>query len=223
MKTIYDFSVKDSKLNEVSLTKFKDKVLLIVNVASYCGLTYQYEGIENLYKKYKESGFEVLAFPCNQFALQEPGTNEEIRNFCDTKYAITFEIFNKIHVNGSKSDPLYKFLKNKMPGVAGTSQIKWNFTKFLISKNGDNFYKLVSKSIIGTGSNRRTEQLKILRDDLIVKPLRGNIDSRIGKVLNNELDAIVIAAAGINRLGLTKHISYHFDFDEIPNNLNKFT
>ena len=85
----------------------------------------------------------------------------------------------------------------------------------LISKNGDNFYKLVSKSIIGTGSNRRTEQLKILRDDLIVKPLRGNIDSRIGKVLNNELDAIVIAAAGINRLGLTKHISYHFDFDEI--------
>ena len=137
MKTIYDFSVKDSKLNEVSLTRFKDKVLLIVNVASYCGLTYQYEGIENLYKKYKESGFEVLAFPCNQFALQEPGTNEEIRNFCETKYAITFEIFNKIHVNGSKSDPLYKFLKNKMPGVAGTSQIKWNFTKFLISKNGD--------------------------------------------------------------------------------------
>ena len=109
MKTIYDFSVKDSKLNEVSLTKFKDKVLLIVNVASYCGLTYQYEGIENLYKKYKKSGFEVLAFPCNQFALQEPGTNEEIRNFCDTKYAITFEIFNKIHVNGSKSDPLNKF------------------------------------------------------------------------------------------------------------------
>jgi Glutathione peroxidase len=102
-----------------------------------CGLTYQYEPPWDLYKKYKESGFLERAFPCNQFALQEPGTNEEIRNFCDTKYAITFEIFNKIHVKGSKSDPLYKFLKNKMPGVAGTSQIKGNFTKFLISKNGD--------------------------------------------------------------------------------------
>ena len=133
---VNDFKVIDIDGNETTLGSFGTH-LLIVNVASYCGLTYQYEGIENLYKKYKESGFEVLAFPCNQFALQEPGTNEEIRNFCETKYAITFEIFNKIHVNGSKSDPLYKFLKNKMPGVAGTSQIKWNFTKFLISKNGD--------------------------------------------------------------------------------------
>ena len=137
MKTIYDFSVKDADLKEISLEVYKEKILLIVNVASYCGLTYQYEGIENLYKKYKDQGFEVLAFPCNQFAFQEPGTNEEIKKFCDIKYGVTFKIFNKIHVNGSKSDPIYQFLKEQSPGVAGTTQIKWNFTKFLINKNGE--------------------------------------------------------------------------------------
>ena len=137
MKTIYDFSVKDADLKETSLEVYEDKILLIVNVASYCGLTYQYEGIENLYKKYKDQGFEVLAFPCNQFAFQEPGTNEEIKKFCDIKYGVTFKIFNKIHVNGSKSDPIYQFLREQSPGVAGTTQIKWNFTKFLINKNGE--------------------------------------------------------------------------------------
>ena len=137
MKTIYDFSVKDADLKEISLEVYKEKILLIVNVASYCGLTYQYESIENLYKKYKDQGFEVLAFPCNQFAFQEPGTNEEIKKFCDIKYGVTFKIFNKIHVNGSKSDPIYQFLKEQSPGVAGTTQIKWNFTKFLINKNGE--------------------------------------------------------------------------------------
>ena len=137
MKTIYDFSVKDADLKDVSLENYKEKILLIVNVASYCGLTYQYEGIESLYKKYKDNGFEVLAFPCNQFAFQEPGTNEEIKEFCDIKYGVTFKIFNKINVNGSKSDPVYEFLKNQLPGVAGTTQIKWNFTKFLINKNGE--------------------------------------------------------------------------------------
>ena len=137
MKTIYDFSVKDADLKEISLKNYKDKILLIINVASHCGLTYQYEGIENIYKKYKEDGLEVLAFPCNQFAFQEPGTNEEIKKFCDIKYGVTFKIFNKINVNGSKSDPVYEFLKNQLPGVAGTTQIKWNFTKFLINKNGE--------------------------------------------------------------------------------------
>ena len=137
MKTIYDFSVKDADLKEISLEVYKEKILLIVNVASYCGLTYQYEGIENLYKKYKDQGFEVLAFPCNQFAFQEPGTNEEIKKFCDIKYGVTFKIFNKIHVNGSKSDPIYQFLREQSPGVAGTTQIKWNFTKFLINRNGE--------------------------------------------------------------------------------------
>ena len=136
MKTIYDFSVKDAELNDISLNKYHKTALLVVNVASYCGLTYQYKGLEKLYKKYKSKGFEILGFPCNQFALQEPGTNEEIKEFCDTNYGITFEIFNKIKVNGSKADPLYSFLKKEKPGVAGTSQIKWNFTKFLIDKNG---------------------------------------------------------------------------------------
>jgi len=137
MKTIYDFSVKDADLKSISLKSYRDKILLIVNVASNCGLTYQYAGIESLYKKYKAIGFEVLAFPCNQFAFQEPGTNEEIKKFCDIKYGVTFKIFNKINVNGSKSDPVYEFLKNQLPGVAGTTQIKWNFTKFLINKNGE--------------------------------------------------------------------------------------
>ena len=137
MKTIYDFSVKDADLQDVSLESYKEKILLIVNVASYCGLTYQYEGIESLYKKYKDKGFEVLAFPCNQFAFQEPGTNEEIKEFCDIKYGVTFKIFNKINVNGSKSHPVYQYLKDQSPGVAGTTQIKWNFTKFLINKNGE--------------------------------------------------------------------------------------
>ena len=137
MKTIYDFAVKDANLKEVSLENYKEKILLIVNVASYCGLTYQYEGIESLYKKYNDKGFEVLAFPCNQFAFQEPGTNQEIKKFCDMKYGVTFKIFNKINVNGSKSDPVYQYLKDQSPGVAGTTQIKWNFTKFLINKNGE--------------------------------------------------------------------------------------
>ena len=136
METIYNFSVKDINLNDVSLEKYKNKVLLIVNVASYCGLTYQYKSLEDVYKKYKDKGFEILGFPCNQFALQEPGSNEEIKNFCDTSYGVTFNIMNKINVNGSKADPFYNFLKEQKPGIADTPQIKWNFTKFLINKDG---------------------------------------------------------------------------------------
>tara|TARA_B100000965_G_C19552828_1_gene740825 strand:+ start:1122 stop:1601 length:480 start_codon:yes stop_codon:yes gene_type:complete len=137
MKTIYDFSIQDSELKDISLENFKGKVLLIVNVASYCGLTYQYKGLEKLYKKYQDKDFEILGFPCNQFALQEPGSNKDIKDFCDTKYGITFKIFNKINVNGSKEDPFYTFLKKERPGVGGTKQIKWNFTKFLINNNGE--------------------------------------------------------------------------------------
>ena len=136
METIYNFSVKDIDLNDVSLEKYKNKVLLIVNVASYCGLTYQYKSLEDMYKKYKDKGFEILGFPCNQFALQEPGSNEEIKNFCDTSYGVTFSIMNKINVNDSKADPFYNFLKEQKPGIADTPQIKWNFTKFLINKDG---------------------------------------------------------------------------------------
>ncbi len=136
METIYNFSVKDAELNDVRLSDFKNQIVLIVNVASYCGLTYQYKGLEKLYKKYQNKGFEILGFPCNQFAFQEPGTNEEIQEFCDTNYGISFKIMNKINVNGRKTDPFYKFLKKQKPGIAGTSQIKWNFTKFLVNRNG---------------------------------------------------------------------------------------
>ena len=137
MKTIYNFSVQDAELKDVSLKDYKGKVLLVVNVASYCGLTYQYESLEKLYKKYQNKDFEILGFPCNQFAFQEPGNNKDIKKFCDSKYGITFKIFNKINVNGSKEDPFYAFLKKARPGVGGTKPIKWNFTKFLISKDGE--------------------------------------------------------------------------------------
>lgn len=136
MKTIYSFSVKDADLNEVSLKTFQNKVLLIVNVASFCGLTYQYKGLENIYKKYANKGLEILGFPCNQFAFQEPGTNEEIKDFCESNYGVTFRIMNKINVNGANADPFYNFLKEQKPGVIETPQIKWNFTKFLISRDG---------------------------------------------------------------------------------------
>lgn len=137
METIYNFSVKDSELTDISLKKYENKIILIVNVASFCGLTYQYKGLENIYKKYKDEGFEIIGFPCNQFAFQEPGSNQEIKEFCDTNYGVTFEIMNKIKVNGPKADPLFKFLKKQRSGIAGTPQIKWNFTKFLINRNGE--------------------------------------------------------------------------------------
>ena len=137
MKTIYNFSVQDAELKDIPLKDYKDKVLLVVNVASYCGLTYQYESLEKLYKKYQNKDFEILGFPCNQFEFQEPGNNKDIKKFCDSKYGITFKIFNKINVNGSKEDPFYTFLKDERPGVGGTKPIKWNFTKFLINKDGE--------------------------------------------------------------------------------------
>ena len=137
METIYNFSVKDADLTDISLKKYENKIILIVNVASFCGLTYQYKGLENIYKKYKDEGFEIIGFPCNQFAFQEPGSNQEIKQFCDTNYGVTFEIMNKIKVNGPKADPLFKFLKKQRSGIAGTPQIKWNFTKFLINRDGE--------------------------------------------------------------------------------------
>lgn len=137
METIYNFSVKDAELTDISLKKYENKIILIVNVASFCGLTYQYKGLENIYKKYKDKGFEIIGFPCNQFAFQEPGSNQEIKEFCDTNYGVTFEIMNKIKVNGPKADPLFKFLKKQRSGIAGTPQIKWNFTKFLINRDGE--------------------------------------------------------------------------------------
>ncbi|MDC1377182.1 glutathione peroxidase [Gammaproteobacteria bacterium] len=136
-KNIYDHVVKDANMNEISIGSFKNKVLLVVNVASECGFTYQYEGLQNLYSKYAEDGLEVLGFPCNQFKAQESGTNEEIQFFCTEKYDVSFNVFNKIDVNGKDADSFYNFLKNERPGIMGTKNIKWNFSKFLVNKNGE--------------------------------------------------------------------------------------
>ncbi len=135
-KTIYDFTVKNIEKQEVNLSKYQGQVVLIVNVASKCGYTPQYAGLEELYEEYGKKGFVILAFPCNQFGQQEPGTNEEIKEFCSTNYNVSFPLFDKIDVNGKDAHPLYKFLTSSKPGVAGSKQIKWNFTKFLIDKNG---------------------------------------------------------------------------------------
>jgi glutathione peroxidase len=129
---VYDFTVKDNKGNDVSLSEYKGKVLLIVNTATKCGLTPQYEGLEKLYEKYCDQGFEILNFPCNQFAFQAPGSAEKIDSFCTLKYNTKFPRFEKIKVNGRDTAPLYKFLKEQKPG-----RIQWNFAKFLIDKDGN--------------------------------------------------------------------------------------
>jgi glutathione peroxidase len=151
MNSIYDFVVKDIDGKEVKLSDYKGKVLLIVNVASYCGYTKQYSGLEAIYRKYKDKGFEILAFPCNQFGDQEPGTNEEIKQFCSSKFDVTFPLFDKIDVNGDGAHPLYTFLKNEKPGLLGSKDIKLNFTKFLVDKNG----KIVERF----GSNKTPEEI----------------------------------------------------------------
>ena len=157
---IYDITVKDMDGSDVSLANYKGKVLLIVNVASKCGLTPQYEGLEALYQKYKDQGLEILAFPCNQFLGQEPGTNEEIQSFCSLNYNVTFPLFDKIDVNGEAESPLYTYLKKQAPfkgypedteefatmldeihqktgtGFDKGDAIRWNFGKFLVSKDG---------------------------------------------------------------------------------------
>jgi glutathione peroxidase len=130
--SVYDFTVKDNKGNNVSLSEFKGKVLLIVNTATRCGLTPQYEGLENLYRQYKDRGFDILDFPCNQFAFQAPGSAEKIDNFCRLRYDTKFPRFEKIKVNGRDTAPLYKYLKDQKPG-----RIQWNFAKFLIDKDGN--------------------------------------------------------------------------------------
>lgn len=134
-RNISGITVKDIDGKKVDLSEYKGKVLLIVNVASYCGFTKQYSGLEKIYKEYKDKGFEILAFPCNQFGEQEPGTNDEIKNFCSSKFDVTFKLFDKIDVNGKDKSPLYQILTDN--NVTGKSDIKWNFEKFLIDKNGD--------------------------------------------------------------------------------------
>jgi glutathione peroxidase len=133
--SINDISVVDMSGKTIPLSDYKGDVLLIVNVASECGNTPQYEGLEKIYEKYKDKGFEILAFPCNQFGGQEPGTNEEIKQFCTTNYDVKFKLFDKIEVNGKNQIPLYAKLTNN--SVTGKKDIPWNFEKFLISRNGD--------------------------------------------------------------------------------------
>ncbi|BAS57531.1 MULTISPECIES: glutathione peroxidase [Leptolyngbya] len=134
--SIYDFSANSLEGQPVSLSTFKDKVLLIVNTASQCGFTPQYQGLQSIYNKFENQGFAVLGFPCNQFGQQEPGTASEIQSFCETRFGVTFPLFEKVDVNGSNAHPLFKYLTKSAPGIFGTEGIKWNFTKFLVDRSG---------------------------------------------------------------------------------------
>ncbi|MDQ5905805.1 MAG: glutathione peroxidase [Pseudomonadota bacterium] len=137
MPSIYDFSAKTLDGRDISLGDYKGKVLLIVNTASKCGFTPQYEGLESLHRKYGERGLAILGFPCNQFGAQEPGDAPEIANFCSLTYDVSFPMFAKVDVNGDNTHPLFQYLKATKPGLLGTEGIKWNFTKFLVDRNGE--------------------------------------------------------------------------------------
>ena len=137
MNNIYEFDCKNAQGDTVSLSEYRNKVLLIVNTASKCGFTPQYEGLNNLHLKYSDKDFSVLGFPCNQFGKQEPGTNQEIQEFCSINFQIEFPVFEKIDVNGPAADPLYQYLTEKKTGLLGSKNIKWNFTKFLVDQNGN--------------------------------------------------------------------------------------
>lgn len=135
-KTIYDFEARSLDGEEIPFSQYKGKVLLIVNTASKCGFTPQYEGLEELHKKFEAQGLKVLGFPCNQFGAQEPGKGEEIASFCQKNYGVDFQMFEKVEVNGDDAHPLYKFLQKAALGALNTESIKWNFTKFLVDKDG---------------------------------------------------------------------------------------
>ena len=157
MASVYDFSAKTLDGKTVSLSDFKGNAMLIVITASKCGFTPQYAGLESLYEKLREKGLTILGFPCNQFGQQEPGSEEEIGAFCRMNYGVSFPMFAKIDVNGPNAHPLYEFLKGEQPGVLGTKNIKWNFTKFLVDRNGkvvDRFAPMtkpeeIEKSVLG--------------------------------------------------------------------------
>jgi glutathione peroxidase len=135
--TVYDFQAKSIDGREISFAEYRGKVLLIVNVASECGFTPQYGGLEKLHDKYQSQGLVILGFPCNQFGAQEPGNDQDIKYFCETSFGVKFPLFSKIDVNGQNAHPLYQFLVNAKPGILGTEAIKWNFTKFLIDRKGN--------------------------------------------------------------------------------------
>ena len=136
MPSIYDFAARTAEGGEQPLGEYRGRVLLLVNTASKCGFTPQYEGLEALWRRFKDDGLVVLGFPCNQFGHQEPGSAEEIASFCTTKYDVTFPVMAKIDVNGDGADPIYRFLKQEKSGLLGIGAIKWNFTKFLVGRDG---------------------------------------------------------------------------------------
>ncbi|RLA63168.1 MAG: glutathione peroxidase [Epsilonproteobacteria bacterium] len=144
-KSIYNFKAVNIKGQKESLEKYSNKVLLIVNVASKCGFTPQYKGLEELYQSYQDRGLEILAFPCNQFGKQETGNENDILNFCERNYGVTFPLFSKIEVNGDGVHPLFSFLKKELPGILGSEKIKWNFTKFLIDRKGNPIKRFAPK------------------------------------------------------------------------------
>ena len=154
MTDIYNLEVKDIDLNLIKLDQYKGKTILIVNVASACGFTTQYKGLQSMYEKYKDKGLEILAFPCNQFGGQESGTNEEIRNFCDSKYNVSFKLFDKIEVKGQNASPLFDYLTDK----AGR-EIQWNFTKFLINKEGE--------FVRGFGTQKKPEEIEKAVEEIL--------------------------------------------------------
>ncbi|WP_101759870.1 glutathione peroxidase [Oceanicoccus sp. KOV_DT_Chl] len=137
MSTVYQFEAQTINGKPMTLGDYQGKVLLIVNTASKCGLTPQFEGLEKLYNDYKDKGLEILGFPCNQFGHQDPGSEDEIQEFCQMNYGVSFPMHAKIEVNGENTHPLYQHLKSEAPGILGSKKIKWNFTKFLIGKNGE--------------------------------------------------------------------------------------
>jgi len=141
---VYEFTANSLTGQPVNFDQYRGKVLLIVNTASKCGFTPQYEGLEQVYEQFKDKGVEVLGFPCNQFGSQEPGTADEIGAFCQKNYGVNFPMFEKIDVNGDNAHPLYKFLKSEGKGILGTEGIKWNFTKFLVKKDGTVFKRYAS-------------------------------------------------------------------------------
>ncbi|MGN7762831.1 MULTISPECIES: glutathione peroxidase [Paenibacillus] len=134
--SIYDFEANTLRGQEESLSKYKGKVLLVVNTASKCGFTPQYKGLQEVYDKFKDRGFEVLGFPSNQFAGQEPGESEDIAEFCEINYGVTFPMYEKVDVKGNEAHPLFKYLSKEAPGVLGSKSVKWNFTKFLVDQEG---------------------------------------------------------------------------------------
>ncbi|KAF9436162.1 peroxiredoxin hyr1 [Entomortierella beljakovae] len=157
-ENFFELKAKDKKNNEVNMVDYSNKVILVVNVASKCGFTDQYKGLEKLYNDYKDKGFVVIGFPCNQFGKQEPGTNEEIQSFCQVNYGVTFPVLGKIDVNGSDEDPVYSFLKSQKAGILGIERIKWNFEKFLVNKDGT-VYKRYSSATSPSDIAHDIEQL----------------------------------------------------------------